>query len=751
MSINNKLLAILIPIVSLTIASLWFIEKGISDQAFSNLEERQMSQSASRVSSQLDDNLTNIENSTKDWGIWTEAYRYIQGNNPDFIRNQVSSSTLSNLDLDVLILLNNKKEVVYQMGRDNPSDPIDKISDGQLQTITRSVLNSLNRSKNIVTLNNNQILLAASSPILQNEGIGPEIGTIIMGRYINDAVLTSIKDATVFPVSISVDSGHALSPNFKPTTLPGIWADRSNARRLDVFYRLKDSSGAEKIAVTINQGRDEAAIGRVLVGSIASSLLAFASLFILLLSLSLKAIFLNRLNKMTAKLAIFKKSNNPDDLPLFAGSDEISLLARETKNNLTNLKLLEDTALENSQQLNSVINSFYDAAYILNHENKIEKIYQAPSTIVALFPAKAQGKSIDSFLAQHQLTAEFNKALEECRRQDKVVNLELNLNNNSGDRRFVAKISTRKDAKGKFKGFIVITRDITNERRLAREYRALFEKMLNSFALHEMVFDDNGQPIDYRFLAVNPAMEQTLGLEAKKIIGHTVRELIPSIESFWIKTYAKVVQTGESVHFENYSLAMGKYFEVTAFHLEGNQFATLSQDITEIRLNEQKLHQGQLLLLKYIENAPLAILEVDKRGQFNLVNQAACTMLGYTREELLKLSTKDVTHPDDLNLTSVSLKKIDQSGKDNLECRLIKKDRQAIWVAINSVKVEDDRFLSFMRDITADRLAAEELLKRNKELENFYELAISRELKMVELKKRLKELNAPEEDNVTPA
>jgi nitrate/nitrite-specific signal transduction histidine kinase len=53
-------------------------------------------------------------------------------------------------------------------------------------------------------------------------------------------------------------------------------------------------------------------------------------------------------------------------------------------------------------------------------------------------------------------------------------------------------------------------------------YRTLFREMLDGFALHEIVCDAEGKPMDYRYLAVNPAFERLTGLKAEDIVGRTV-------------------------------------------------------------------------------------------------------------------------------------------------------------------------------------------------------------------------------------
>ena len=81
-------------------------------------------------------------------------------------------------------------------------------------------------------------------------------------------------------------------------------------------------------------------------------------------------------------------------------------------------------------------------------------------------------------------------------------------------------------------------------RKSETRYRELFNTMLNGFALHEIILDSKGQPVNYRFLEVNPAFESLVGIKASDLIGQTVLEAMPDVEGHWIETYGQVALTG---------------------------------------------------------------------------------------------------------------------------------------------------------------------------------------------------------------
>ncbi len=145
-----------------------------------------------------------------------------------------------------------------------------------------------------------------------------------------------------------------------------------------------------------------------------------------------------------------------------------------------------------------------------------------------------------------------------------------------------------------------IVQDIT-ERKMAEmalreseeKYRTLFREMLDGFALHEIICDDAGRPVDYRFLAVNPAFERLTGLKAEDVLGRTVREVLPGIEPEWIGSYGHVALTGEPILFQDFSVELGKHFEVRAFRPAYGQFACIFQDVTEVKRIEARLRVSE--------------------------------------------------------------------------------------------------------------------------------------------------------------
>ncbi|MDP3453168.1 MAG: response regulator, partial [Bacteroidales bacterium] len=126
-------------------------------------------------------------------------------------------------------------------------------------------------------------------------------------------------------------------------------------------------------------------------------------------------------------------------------------------------------------------------------------------------------------------------------------------------------------------------------RKSEERFRLLIEQMEQSLAVHEIILNDTGVPVDYRFLDINPGFEKHTGLKRENLIGRTVLEVLPNTERYWIERYGEVALTGTPATFDEFSRELNRYYSVVAYRPQKNQFATVITDITEYKLAEKKL------------------------------------------------------------------------------------------------------------------------------------------------------------------
>lgn len=186
---------------------------------------------------------------------------------------------------------------------------------------------------------------------------------------------------------------------------------------------------------------------------------------------------------------------------------------------------------------------------------------------------------------------------------------------------------------------IVLERDRTTSalRRSEAKYRTLFDSMDEGFCICEMLFDAEGNPVDYKFLEANPMLEVLTGM--KQVVGRTMREMVPDLETDWYEIYASVVRTGESVRFEQEAKAMNRWFDVNAFCIgepQKNQFAALFTNTTARKQSEHALQTSEARNRNILESVTDAVFAVDENWRFTYLNPQAENLLSSSDELLGK-------------------------------------------------------------------------------------------------------------------
>ncbi len=117
-------------------------------------------------------------------------------------------------------------------------------------------------------------------------------------------------------------------------------------------------------------------------------------------------------------------------------------------------------------------------------------------------------------------------------------------------------------------------------------WRGLFERLNEGLIIGEVVRDMSGQAVDWRYLDVNPAWGELVGIDPADVVGRTIREVFPGIEEEWIQEFNRVTETGEPMTFTRQVGSLSRWYEGRAFRLEGDRFAALFLEVTERVLAE---------------------------------------------------------------------------------------------------------------------------------------------------------------------
>ncbi len=132
-----------------------------------------------------------------------------------------------------------------------------------------------------------------------------------------------------------------------------------------------------------------------------------------------------------------------------------------------------------------------------------------------------------------------------------------------------------------------------NLTRSEEKYRHLFENMSGSFTNCELIYNKDGEPIDYKFLEMNKVFSKLLKVDKNDWSDTAVSKLMPNVEGTLLRDGIEAVKTGKHIENEVYSPPLDKYFLYSVFKSGKHTFAVISYDITEKIENEKKIIESE--------------------------------------------------------------------------------------------------------------------------------------------------------------
>ena len=275
------------------------------------------------------------------------------------------------------------------------------------------------------------------------------------------------------------------------------------------------------------------------------------------------------------------------------------------------------------------------------------------------------------------------------------------------------------DSYGQFKGSFATLTDIT-DRKYAEEsllesekkFRQLFHNANDAIFLYQMA--QNGMPC--RFVEVNDVMCERLEYNRSELLtmgpmdinAPEVLDRVPAnIESILEQGH----NTFELVHISKSGRRIPVEVNSHLFDMDGKKVVlSIARDITERKLVEERLRKSEERFRNLFERAADGLFLHDLNGRFIEVNEAACYTLGYSREELLKLTVSDVVMDYDISALDELWRNLMASGPMTVNAIHRRRDGSTIIVEgrLSPFEYHDQLLiLAVVRDIT-ERIRAEE-------------------------------------------
>ncbi|MBD3267754.1 PAS domain S-box protein [bacterium] len=277
-----------------------------------------------------------------------------------------------------------------------------------------------------------------------------------------------------------------------------------------------------------------------------------------------------------------------------------------------------------------------------------------------------------------------------------------------------------RDEHGKPTLLVDISREITERKRAEM---ALKER--DEWMRYIIRYDPNAIAVYDKLLNYIFVSERYLAdyqVKDKDIIGKHHYEVFPEIPQRWRDIHQRVLEGHVERADEDFFVRPDGSIDYTRWECrpwyndkgEVAGMITYTEVITKRKEAELALKESEEKYRTYITHSPLGIFIADANGRYVDVNQAACEMLGYTREELLQLSIWDVKAEGADQKKDASFERLKATGRLSLEMRLKRKDGSFVPVKLDAVSLGNDLYIAYVDDLTETKLLEEQLLQSQK-------------------------------------
>ncbi len=234
------------------------------------------------------------------------------------------------------------------------------------------------------------------------------------------------------------------------------------------------------------------------------------------------------------------------------------------------------------------------------------------------------------------------------------------------------------------------------------------------------------------YVAASQKWISDYGLQGMDIIGKSHYDIFPEIGEDWKQIHREclagaVNKNDDAPFLREDGSEQWLAWDVRPWYASEGQVGGIimyTEDITARKKTAQQLVLSESQFRGAFEASPTGIAIISLEGKWVTVNAAISTILGYTAEELLRLTFQDITHPDDI-APDVALVNELLEGKRQyyqLEKRYKHKNGEYIWAILSVSLVRDaagnpKHFVSQITDINTQRITQNKLAQTLDKLE----------------------------------
>lgn len=418
---------------------------------------------------------------------------------------------------------------------------------------------------------------------------------------------------------------------------------------------------------------------------------------------------------------------------------------------VTEQRKAENKLIESEKKIRDILSSTTDIAWEVNEKGQIIYISGKVKEILGYEPKELMGKTPYYVMSAKEKTRTKKVFHEALLKKVNITDFECEVLAKTGEVRvFLTNGIPVFGPDKKLIGYRGVEKDITDRKRNEEKFQELFDNMKSGVIVYEFSQKDS----DFIVKDINRAAEKIKGKQMKELLGKKLLNISPDFKKNGVfDNYLRVYKTGVSEYF---SVTIGKdtreesWLDIFAYRLSSGEVVAIFDDVTENVRSDKKIEESELRFKKIFESSPEAIVILDNNANVVELNGRVVDWLGYTVEEITGKNLKDFPFFSEKSKMKVLSKYKERMEKKSAEIppyelEFIGKSGKIFIGRIYTRLIQSSikgktQDLVMISDITDEKESEKTRNERQIQLEKMNSLMVGRELKMIELKERIRKL-----------
>ncbi|MDX2212891.1 MAG: CHASE4 domain-containing protein [Oculatellaceae cyanobacterium bins.114] len=410
MTLRQKILLIIGFTLICLIAVLYTLLSTFLLSRFAELERQDVQQKVVQVQNALSDDLTKLRFTVRDWAEWDDTYAFIDNVNSAYARSNLNEATIARLGLNLMVYARPTGEIVFGTGYDLEQQRQSPIPDSLAPhlSVDRPLLQHHKPISSLagIMLLPEGILMVASHPILPGTHPGPIRGSLIFGRYLNEAIVKTLAEQTGLSTTVYRLDDARLPETFQQIrtqliTSEAVRVEPLSAQTIAGYTLVNDIYGEPALILRIDVPRRIYQEGQLTKNYLVFLLVIVGTVFSSVTLLFLEKLVLNRLLQLSADVRTIGKVGDASLRVTVKGRDELSQLAHQLNRMLNILTDSQQKQRESEVRNRALLDAIPDLILRLRADGTYLD-YKAPrDCTLNFFSDHILGETVHTFLPAH--------------------------------------------------------------------------------------------------------------------------------------------------------------------------------------------------------------------------------------------------------------------------------------------------------------------------------------------------------------